>query len=432
MPRRLRYAAPQAPALAVLVLLAAPPVALGEGPATLTDAASAALVVWCAVRLLRERARPLTGRAALILGAPVAGFAVAALAAAEADTALVGLCRHLQVFVLVPAAVMLTLRGPRDFRLLAWAVVALALAQGAIGVRQFLTRTGASYMGQDIRAVGTFGPQDVMGMATLVSYGIVVAVALALDPRPGRGQRGVALACAAALSVPLTLSFSRGAWIATALACGVMLLLSGVRRALAVLLALAAAGVVLVGGLGVGSQLVAERVGTIGRVTVAPDRSVTDRYALWDAALGIWREHPVTGVGPKGFPAHRDSHASVALSSGSDTGGAGEAFRREPLLSPHNMYLLVLSEQGLVGLTALAGSLAALLVLGLRGLRAAPRRGLDAGCGLAAVGLLVWQVLDFAYADIGGSATVMTAVVLGLAAWWALSDDRTRSGAAAR
>lgn len=116
----------------------------------------------------------------------------------------------------------------------------------------------------------------------------------------------------------------------------------------------------------------------------------------------MWRTDPVTGVGLKGFPAYRDSHSSVALSSGSDTAGAGKAFQRQPLLSPHNMYLLVLSEQGIVGLLALAGSWVALLVLALRRLPGARRGHTGVDCALVAAGLLIWQLVDFGYADIGG------------------------------
>ncbi|MER5915785.1 O-antigen ligase family protein [Streptomyces sp. NPDC001982] len=407
---------------AVLALVSAPPV--GAGSVTPADVVSVALAVWCTVRLLRERERPLTPEAALVLGAPVVGIAVAAVTSLDADASLLGFVRYLQLFVLVPAAMVLLLRDGRDFRLVAWVVVALAVVQGVIGVRQYQTGTGASYVGQNIRAVGTFGPQDVMGMANLVSYGFVVAVALALAlaPRASRRQRCTALGAAAVLMPPLVLSFSRGAWIATASVCGAVLFLAGVRRAVAV----------LIGGFGVGSQLVAEWVDSIGRLAAGPDRSVTDRYTLWDAALGIWREHPVIGVGLKGFPAHRDSHASLALSSASDTAGAGSGFRRQPLLSPHNMYLLVLSEQGLTGLVALAGSWAAMLVLALRRLVSARPHGLDAGCGLIAVGLLVWQAVDFLYADIGGPSTVMTALVLGLAAWWALADAGSVRGSVSR
>jgi O-antigen ligase len=137
----------------------------------------------------------------------------------------------------------------------------------------------------------------------------------------------------------------------------------------------------------------------------------------------MWREEPAAGVGLKGFPAHRDGHSSIGLSAGSDIAGAGSKFAKQPLLSPHNMYLLVLGEQGLIGLTAFAGSLAAVLVLGLRRLGGGPH-GRAADCGLAAVGLLLWQTVDFLYADIGGPSTVLTGVLLGLAAWWALGGTR--------
>ncbi|GAA3303875.1 hypothetical protein GCM10020295_53610 [Streptomyces cinereospinus] len=304
--------------------------------------------------------------------------------------------------------------------------MALAGWQGAVGVHQYVTGTGASYQGQPIRAVGTFGPQDVMGMATVVAFGVVCAVGLALGRAPVR-QRVVAVGCALALLVPLALSFSRGAWIATAVTCAVQSALAGARHALRAGAVTVAAGVVLVGGLGVGTALLQERIASITQVTDAPDQSVTDRYTLWAAATGMWRDRPLTGVGLKAFPEYRDAHASLALSAAGDTEGAGAAFRRQPLLSPHNMYLLVLSEQGLIGLLTLAGSWLALLVCAVRGLARARARarthggpgGLD--CALVSCGLLVWQLTDFLYADIGGPSTVLTAVCLGLAAWWALA-----------
>ncbi|MEU0439756.1 O-antigen ligase family protein [Streptomyces sp. NPDC006186] len=433
---------PVLPVVAVVALLALPVQPGGEGGAGPADAASALAVLFCAVRLLRQRRRPLSRTAALVLGLPVAGLAVAAMGASSAGAGLGGLGRYLQIFVLVPAAVLLLVRGRADFRLLAWSFVGLAVWQGAVGVHQYATGTGASYQGEEIRAVGTFGAQDVMGMATVVAFGVVCALGLTLGHGAPR-QRWLAGAAAVALLVPLALSFSRGAWIATAVACAVQLVLAGLRRALAVAAAVVAAGVVLVGGFGVGTAMLQERADSITRVAKAPDRSVTDRYTMWAAAAGMWRERPLTGVGLKGFPEYRDAHASLALSSGSDTQGAGSAFRRQPLLSPHNMYLLVLAEQGLLGLVALAGSWLALLVCALRELLRARRNvpGAGAGpraagpraeagpragatdCGLVACGLLVWLLVDFAYADIGGPSTVLTAVALGLVARWALGRD---------
>ncbi|MEV6533344.1 O-antigen ligase family protein [Streptomyces sp. NPDC051639] len=419
--------------MAVLALLGLPIAPSGEGGASIADAMSGLVVLCCAVRLVRERRRPLSPGAVVILALPVVGIAVAAAGAASPGAGVTGLTRYLQIFVLVPAAVLLLVRDRRDFRLLAWSFVALALWQGAVGVHQYVTGTGASYQGEDVRAVGTFGPTDVMGMATVVAFGLVCALALALGSGPVR-QRTSAVVCALALLPPLALSFSRGAWIATALACGAQLTLAGLRRAVKVGAVVAAVSVILVGGLGVGTAMLQERVDSITQVTDAPDQSVVDRYTMWAAAVDMWRDHPLTGVGLKGFPDHRDGHASLALSSGSDIGGAGTAYSKQPLLSPHNMYLLVLSEQGLIGLLTLAGSWLALLVCALRGLvrvrrtssgtvagrgRPAPS-GLD--CALVACGLLGWQLVDFVYADIGGPSTVLTGVCFGLVAWWALVD----------
>ncbi|MFF5957457.1 O-antigen ligase family protein [Streptomyces luteogriseus] len=418
---RIGAQAPVLALLAVVVLLALPLGPGGEGGAGPADAVSALVVLFCAVRLVRERRRPLSRTAAVVLGLPVLGVAVAAMGAVSPGEGLTGLGRYLQIFVLVPAAVLLLVRDRGDFRLLAWSFVGLAGWQGAVGVHQYVTGTGASYQGRPVRAVGTFGAQDVMGMATVVSLGLVCAVGLALGSAPAR-QRVVALACALVLLPPLALSFSRGAWIATAVTCAVQLLLGGLRRAFATGAVVAAASVILVGGFGVGTAMLQERISSITQVADAPDQSVTDRYTMWAAATGMWGGHPLTGVGLKGFPEHRDSHASLALSAGSDTEGAGAAFRKQPLLSPHNMYLLILAEQGLFGLLALAGSWLALLLCAVRALwrtRRAGAPGLD--CGLVACGLLVWQLTDFAYADIGGPATVLTALCFGLTAWWGLA-----------
>ncbi|MGW6790903.1 O-antigen ligase family protein [Streptomyces chartreusis] len=414
--RSLRPVLSVLPVVAVVVLLGLPVVP--SGSATPADAASALVVLWAVVDTVLRARRPLTRTAAIVFGLPVVGIAVAAAGATTAADAVTGLARYLQVFVLIPLAVMVLVRDRRGARLLMWSLVGLALWQGAIGVKQYLTGTGASYQGAFIRAVGTFGPSDVMGMATVVALGMVAATGLALAARDRR-QQLVATGCVLVLLVPLALSFSRGAWIATALACGAQLLMAGVRRAAKVCAAAVAASVLLVGGLGVGATALEERLTSITQVTDAPDQSVIDRYTMWAAAAGMWGEHPVVGVGLKAFPAYRDGHASLALSSGSDTEGAGQAYRRQPLLSPHNMYLLLLSEQGMLGLVTVAGSWLALLVVALRRLRRGGSPARD--CALPVCGLLLWQLVNFLYADIGGPSTVLTAICFGLAAWWGLT-----------
>ncbi|WP_059010151.1 O-antigen ligase family protein [Streptomyces specialis] len=416
------------PALATVLLLALPGGRwqVAGGQIAVADLASVALVAGGAVVLARGHRPPPHPAAVLLLAAPAVAFAVVTMASGDPVGSLPGFLRCLQVFVLVPLAVVLLPRDRRDARLVAGALVVLALAQGAVGTAQYVTKTGASYMGQDVRAVGTFGPLSVMGMATVVSYGLIAALCLGLAG-PGRPRwRAAALGAAAALALPLAFSFSRGAWLATAAAVATVVavpLVAGSRPARRVLLPLLlCGGALLAGGAALGSAgMIGERLGSIGDVTGTPDQSVIDRYAMWDAAWSMWRDAPWTGTGPKGFAEYRDSHASLALSGGSDTGGAGFGFQRQELLSPHNMYLLLLSEQGLVGATSVLGCWAALAARCLVRLRRAARGGGPLDVGLLAVGLLVWQAVNFLYADIGGAATVLTAVALGLAAWWAFS-----------
>jgi O-antigen ligase len=335
-----------------------------------------------------------------------------------------GFVRYVQLFVIVPLAIVVAVREPRDQRLVCGAVLAAAVMEGALGTWQVLTGTGASFAGHNVRAVGTFGAQDVMGMSTVVGYGLIVALGLALVLR-GR-SRAALLALAALLVMPLLLSLSRGAVIATIGAVAMMLLATSPRLAVRTAVFGGAAAIVLFGVLGTATT-VGARLVTIGTSLTGPDRSVGDRYGLWSTAIAMWRDHPVTGVGVKMFPAYRDAYAPMHLSSGSDVADPGLGFRREPLLSPHDMYLLVLSEQGLLGATAFAGLLMALLVLTFRrtwqvaGLAGMPDGRLPGGhlIGSVSVGVVGWMLLNFISSDIGGPPTVLVPVMMGLAVSWA-------------
>jgi O-Antigen ligase len=390
---------------------------------TPADLGSVALVVSVLPRLLAGARLPRSWIWAA-MGATVVGFAVATVASQDPRTSITGFVRYAQLFVIVPIAVVLAVQERRDQRLLCQAVLAAAVLEGAVGTWQVVTGTGASFAGQNVRAVGTFGAQDVMGMSTLVGYGMIVAVGLALVLR-GR-SRAALLALAALLVVPLLLSLSRGAVIATVGAIAMMLVAISPRLAVRTAVFGGAAAFVLLGVLGTATT-VATRLATIGTSLSGPDRSVDDRYDLWHTAVAMWRDHPSTGVGVKMFPAYRDAYASIHLSSGSDVADPSLSFRREPLLSPHNMYLLVLSEQGLIGVTAFAGLLLALLVVTWRRTRQVACLGIPDGrlpdgrlvCAVA-VGVVGWALLNFISSDIGGPPTILMPVLLGLALSWAV------------
>jgi O-antigen ligase len=363
----------------------------------------------------------------LAMGAALVGFAVATLTSIDPGTSGWGFVRYVEIFVVVPVAVVLALRDRRDLRLVCGALLTAAVIEGTIGTWQYVTNTGASFAGRNVRAVGTFGAMDVMGLATVVGIGIVVAIGLALVLR-GRARLGL-VALAALLVVPLLLSLSRGALVATMAATVVMLMAVAPRVTLRVAPFAAAAVIVLSGTLAADAASgVRPRVATIATSISDPDRSVSDRYDLWATATSMWRAQPLTGVGLKMFPSYRDAYAPLHLSSGSDVEDPASGYHRQPLLSPHNLYWLVLSEQGLIGALGLVAFLLALALLTWRRTRreadpsGPPDGRLPDGrlISAVAVGMLSWALINSLFGDIGGQGTVLMSVSIGLALWWAL------------
>ena len=408
-----------------------------SGKITPADIAAAGVIALVAFRLLTGSRGPdrVTIRHGWIpYAAAVASFAVATVTATDVGTSARGFVRYTELFVLVPVAAALAIRDRRDVFIVAGSIVATTVFEGAVGVYQYLTGTGASYAGQFVRAVGTFGAEQIEAMGAVVGYGILVTLALGLALR-GRARIAV-VAVALLLTVPLGLSLSRGAWIATGASVFVMLVVYSWRIAVAVLGATVLVVVVLSTGASTGSgPRFGERVTSIFSTSSEPDRSVQDRYALWATAVGIWRDHPVFGVGMKDFVEYRDRYAPMVLSAGSDVDDPHAGYRREPLLSPHNQYLQVLSEQGTVGILAFGGMLGALGVTALRRRRTpepvqptGPGRGVASDTAepdrsetrffdLAAPGLLTWTLIDFMYGDVGAGPTgVLLGILLGLVA----------------
>jgi O-antigen ligase len=110
----------------------------------------------------------------------------------------------------------------------------------------------------------------------------------------------------------------------------------------------------------------------------------------------------------------------MSLSSGSDVLDATQGFRRVELLSPHNFYLLVLSELGIVGAMAFAIYFISLTIASIRRAAIIKRPPVVRIFGLASVGVLVRLLVGGLYGDlVGGATTVLTAVLLGCVIWWA-------------
>ncbi|MEV6631025.1 O-antigen ligase family protein [Actinoplanes sp. NPDC051470] len=404
----------------------------GDGRITAADLIAGLLVAVLGYRLVGNNGdRALAGRGWLPFAGALVSFALATVIASDVLASAVGFIRYAEIFVLVPVAVAMSLRDRLDVRLTAGAIIAVTVVEGAYGVYQYLSGTGASYGGEFVRAVGTFGPEQVMALAALLGYGLVVTLALALAMR-GRPRIGLLAVCGF-LVLALGFTLSRGAWIATAAALLVLLFVWRWRAAAFLCLMAVLGAAILMWSAGSdadpsGSRL-DQRLTSIVSVGSSPDQSVRDRYALWAAARAIWADHPVVGVGMKDFVAYRDSYSSVELSAGSDVGDPTSGVTRQALMSPHNQYLMVLSEQGTVGILAFGGLLVTMAAGAVRRRRAhtlpgAEERFLD----LAAPALMVWTLIDWMYGDIGaGPSTVLMATLLGIVVRRAVIVPRPRT-----
>jgi O-antigen ligase len=296
--------------------------------------------------------------ALLVLGLT---FAASAAFASDLDASLRNIWDFLGYAVTIVALVTL-LDRPIWLRRAVWTVV---LAGGALAILSLIQVGTGSYVndfagfavarpeGPGVFRVG--GPLDpnVFGQVLVTTAVLAFYLALTARERPGAT---VALAMLAACLAVTGLTGSRGALIAAAAAFCLILFLAPVpRRLLAAALALVLAiGLVfLPAGLkarvGLPSQTSSEQVQT---VTKGSQNAIRGRKSENLAALRMFRDHPIVGVGTGNFPGHY-------LGYSQDIG-------LDPRLSPresHSIYLEALAETGIVGGCALG----AVLWLALRG-----------------------------------------------------------------
>ena len=187
------------------------------------------------------------------------------------------------------------------------------------------------------RLAGDFGPCKL-------KFGIVLAALspFALCAAAMRWQRMGWLVAAFAIGVVLVAAGSRASWLTYAL----VLLWSGWgvlgRRGL---LALFASAVLAITLLAVISPQVNSRIERTSKLlstdSEAVDVALSGRLRIWSAAGCMLRDHPLTGVGVRGF---REAYPHCDPASGTPAEwGEGNA------LHAHQIVLEVLSETGLLG-----------------------------------------------------------------------------------
>lgn len=243
----------------------------------------------------------------------------------------------------------------------AGAIVALLIASAQGVLQRYFgqfSEHGFEAGGAIVRRVqGSFGhPNQYGGFLAVL---IPLAVAFVATRRFPLGLRWLA-AAALALAVPaLVFSYVRGA--IAALVVGSLLWLALLRPKAAVVAAVAIAVV----GVAFAPATLKERFET----STTSGGDVTLREDLWGAALDIYADHPVLGVGLNNFG---EAYAQLPAVLPNAT-QRRLLHNTEVLIPPHaaNQYLNILAEEGLVGMVAFAFFAFAAVVAAYRGSRAA-------------------------------------------------------------
>ena len=184
------------------------------------------------------------------------------------------------------------------------------------------------------RATGGFAWPNELAMYLAISLPFTVMLVREASGSLGRVVAMLALGLAMA---GLVSTFSRGSWLATVIAPGVLLFVS--ERGFVFRVWLVAAAVVLVLDLATGGAV-------SGRIAeTLTDPLVGQRFVLTQAGVLMFLAHPLVGVGPGGFEAGLDEFGLLVPGLWDFVGSA------------HNTYVHIAAETGILGVVALVGLL---------------------------------------------------------------------------
>jgi O-antigen ligase len=291
------------------------------------------------------------------------------LEADNIDLADAGLAEYLRGLLIFLIVTNLATSRPM-LRNVIWALVLSGAFLGSISLYQVLT---GSY-GQDFGGFGRVKVAEVisqsrdpriagpLGDPNFYGQILVMLVPLALYRLWDEHSPGRKLVAGFALAVILgagVFTFSRGGAVALALVVPLAVLHRKIQAKYILLVLLAVAPLSLV----VPERYVG-RLSTLAQLAPASsegvlsneDSSFRDRKLLMTVALQMFADHPLLGVGAGNYSEHYAEYADhIGTTVSSD-----EKFGR--VRYPHNLYLQIAAETGLVGLLAFAAIIAATLV----------------------------------------------------------------------
>ena len=294
------------------------------------------------------------------------------------------------------------------------------------GWEQILGLKKWAYVGD---LTSTFVNRNAYG--AYASLGMICCVALCVDalrPRRSEPQRRIGelaetvlvraspfLVAALVLGTALLLSHSRGAFLCTGLALGVLMLIFTASKVLRPRLAiLLTAAILTIGGV----TLVTSGDVTVQRLseTGAPNSGDEDRPNAYRLTIRAILDAPWTGHGFGAFQPAFQPYRDTSLSSAVEWDYA------------HNVHLETAMDLGLPAALALYGALAVVVAGCFRGLRRRRRDHLYPATALAALTLLAAHgMVDFSLQMPAIAATLALLLGIGFAQSWSSREDSETS-----
>jgi glycosyltransferase involved in cell wall biosynthesis/O-antigen ligase len=317
--------------------------------------------------------------AAVVLSAAIGPFVSVATSSSRLAVSLL-----IQNLLVVAAAVAVSMRA-RSFRALLAGMVGGGFALSTITNFQALTGTrdwdafGFSAWNQEViggagnalRAAGPFiDDPNTYARELVVAIGITLGFLITIASSAPRWRRPLLIAAAVSMTFGVIDTASRSGLIGLAVVGAIALVVQGLNRRQLVIAA-AVGLLVILSPVGVGSRL--STLGTTSPSAQEADSGLRGRASEMLAAVDMFTDHPVTGVG---YGTYNDRYLDYSRKSGID--------QRFELRSAHSLPLEIAAEQGLTGLAAWT-SLVGLTFVVVRRLR---RRFADLGTafGLGVVG----------------------------------------------
>lgn len=241
-------------------------------------------------------------------------------------------------------------------RWVVWALLGAGSAEALVGVYQFLRQVGPEgfiLFGRFMRAYGHFAQPNPFAGYLGLTLPLAYTLMLETVSRLRRSLTAILLCGAFVLAFVVMLaamfmSWSRGGWVGLAAA---LLVTTAVRSRTArinvLVIALLVAYIVLIGGSQYLPPALVQRLSDfmpylggvdVSRVEVTDANwAVIERMAHWQAAIGMFSDHPLLGVGIGNYPVAYPGYAIGRW--------------RDALGHAHNYYLNIAAEAGIVGLS---------------------------------------------------------------------------------